>query len=182
MITQGRILVIAENGEFLHIDSLENGQMLRYTNSDGQNMDCRLPTDAREWRVVLQSAGPYVYAIGQRATLRAYNIDRPEETWNRFSERDGTFQTRDAIIGKNHLLVLDEPTAGAQEGRPSPLVRLNFYSRAVSKQGRESGLIEYSVPLSDASGIKAWQAVEGGLYYLGGDGKLHFLRGAKSGE
>jgi hypothetical protein len=58
---------------------------------------------------------------------------------------------------------------------------LNFYSRAVSKQGRESGLIEYSVPLSDASGIKAWQAVEGGLYYLGGDGKLHFLRGAKSG-
>jgi outer membrane protein assembly factor BamB len=181
MITQGRILVIAENGEFLHIDSLENGQMLRYTNSDGQNMDCRLPTDAREWRVVLQSAGPYVYAIGQRATLRAYNIDRPEETWNRFSERDGTFQTRDAIIGKNHLLVLDEPTAGAQEGRPSPLVRLNFYSRAVSKQGRESGLIEYSVPLSDASGIKAWQAVEGGLYYLGGDGKLHFLRGAKSG-
>jgi outer membrane protein assembly factor BamB/tetratricopeptide (TPR) repeat protein len=177
LVTQGRILVIAENGEFLHVDSLENGQMLRYTNSDGQELDMRLTTDAREWRVVMQSAGPHVYVIGQRATLVAYNIDRPEEQWKGFSARDGTWQTRDAIIGKKHLLVLDEPAVGV-EGKASGIMRLNFYSRVLMR-GRESGLNEYSVPLTDPSGIRGWQAVEGGLYYLSGDGKLHFLRGAK---
>jgi hypothetical protein len=179
VIAQGRILVVAENGEFLNIDSLETGQILRYNNADGQELEARLSTDAHDWRVALQTAGPYVYAIGQRATLVAYNMDRPDETWNRFSERDGSWQTRDAIIGKDHVLALDEPTANAQEGKSPTLVRINFYSRALSKQGRESGLNEFSVPLTDPNGIKGWQAVDGGMYYLTGDGKLHFLRGAK---
>lgn len=179
VIAQGRILVVAENGEYIHMDSLETGQLLRYTNAEGQELESRLSTDAHEWRVALQTAGPYVYAIGQRATLIAYNMDRPDETWNRFSERDGSWQTRDAIIGKNHVLALDEPTAGAQEGKAPTMMRMNFYSRALSKQGRESGLNEFSVPLTDPNGIKGWQAVDGGMYYLTGDGKLHFLRGAK---
>jgi hypothetical protein len=179
LIAQGRILVVAENGEFLHIDSLENGQMLRYTNSDGQDMDMRLATEARDWRVVLQSAGAYVYVVGQRATLVAYNIDRPEESWKGFSVRDGTWQTRDAIIGKNHVLVLDEGATGAQEGKPATIMRMSFFSRTPSKQGRESGLNEFSVMLNEPSGVKGWQAVDGGMYYLTGDNKLHFLRGAK---
>ena len=52
----------------------------------------------------------------------------------------------------------------------------------LSKQGRESGLNEFSVPLTDPSGIKGWQAVDGGMYYLTGDGKLHFLRRGEEGR
>jgi len=179
VIAQGRILVIAENGEFMHIHSLDTGRVITSTTPDGQEVDGRLPTEARDWRVRLQTAGPRVYVVGQRATLVAYNLDHFGETWDRFTERDGTWQTRDAIIGKNHVLVLDEPTPGAQPDRPATLLRMNFYSRMLSKQGRESGLNEFGVNLTDPTGIKQWQAVEGGLYYLTGDNKLHFLRGAK---
>jgi hypothetical protein len=180
LITQGKILVVAENGEFIHLHSLDTGRPITSTTPDGQEFDGRLATEARDWRVLLQSAGDHVYAIGQRATLVAYNIDHPGDTWDRFSERDGNWQTRDAIIGKNHVLVLDEPTE-RQADRASTLLRMNFFSRALSKQGRESGLNEFSVDLSDPTGVKQWQAVDGGLYYLTGDGKLHFLRGAGKG-
>ena len=178
LIEQGRILVVAENGEFIHLFSLDNGQRLKFAGPDGQQMEGRFPTEAKDWRVVLQAAGSRVYAIGQRATLVAYNLDRLGDSWNRFTERDA-WQTRDAIIGKNHVLVLDEPATNAQQDRSPTLVRMNFYSRALSKQGRESGLIEYVINLTDPAGIKQWQAVDGGLYYLTADNKLHFLRGAR---
>lgn len=43
----------------------------------------------------------------------------------------------------------------------------------------ESGSQCYRIDLQEPSKIKDWAAVEGGVYYLSGDGKLHWLKGAR---
>ena len=41
----------------------------------------------------------------------------------------------------------------------------------------ESGIWAYRREVRDPHGIVAWQPVEGGLYYLAGDHRLHLLKG-----
>ena len=44
----------------------------------------------------------------------------------------------------------------------------------------QSGRLDFKVDLTDSAGITgAWQAVDGGFYFLTGDQKLHILRGAR---
>jgi hypothetical protein len=33
--------------------------------------------------------------------------------------------------------------------------------------------------IAEPAGITQWQAVDGGVYYVSGDHKLHFLRGSR---
>jgi hypothetical protein len=56
---------------------------------------------------------------------------------------------------------------------------LRAYSRATLDNGHESGRIDYLDRISSPAGIQSWQSVDGGLYYLTGDQKLYFLKGAR---
>ncbi|HYE19349.1 MAG TPA: PQQ-binding-like beta-propeller repeat protein, partial [Tepidisphaeraceae bacterium] len=69
---------------------------------------------------------------------------------------------------------------GGNVGVPSTQFRINAYSRAIIKKGTESGRLDHSAPIRDDAGITDWEPVEGGLYYLGGDKKLHFLKGGRA--
>ena len=72
------------------------------------------------------------------------------------------------------------PGAGAGKlGVTSTTFRVNAYSRVITKKGTESGRLEHSLSLRDDAGITDWEAVEGGLYYLGADKRLHFLKGGR---
>ena len=94
---------------------------------------------------------------------------------------------RDLIITRGHAIVLAEPGAGPRQRRqpviavPANLPQyLQFvaFSRAPDQSGKESGLMEYKLPINLNSPILRWQPVDGGFYYLSGDQKLHFMRGA----
>jgi hypothetical protein len=59
-------------------------------------------------------------------------------------------------------------------------VRLFCYSRGLDPESKvESGVLGHQLPLKDDSGIVDVQGVEGGVYYLTGDKKLHFMKGAR---
>jgi outer membrane protein assembly factor BamB len=61
------------------------------------------------------------------------------------------------------------------------IVRLPCYSRAAAEEtGRESGRMNHHPHLRDDAGITEFQGVDGGIYYLTGDKKLHFLQGARA--
>ena len=55
----------------------------------------------------------------------------------------------------------------------SSLARLHFYGI------KEGGLVNHFHFLRNQAGISEVQGVEGGFYYLSGDKKLHFLKGAR---
>ena len=85
-------------------------------------------------------------------------------------------------------VLVDEMTGAARRNRlgaapappvPNSRLRLRAFSRALTSAGAETGQFSHYVELGEPSGISTWQAVDGGLYYLAGDKKLHFLRGAR---
>ena len=57
-------------------------------------------------------------------------------------------------------------------------LRILAHSRAQIDGGKETGRLEFDQTVTDPAGITAWQAVDGGLYYLNGEKKLRMLRGA----
>jgi hypothetical protein len=89
---------------------------------------------------------------------------------------------------KTELLVVGEPAArrpaDVNLGGPVKQVRLYDRRQVADEAGKgqtvESGKSDYIQDLNDPSGIKAWQAVDGGFYYLTGDQALHYLAGSKS--
>ena len=48
---------------------------------------------------------------------------------------------------------------------------------AYSRKPERQGFVEVYFDFAEPDGIMACQAVEGGIYYLAGDQKLHFLAG-----
>ncbi len=44
------------------------------------------------------------------------------------------------------------------------------------KQPDESGRFDYALEIKDPAKIRSWQAVDGGVYYVSGDDKLHWLK------
>ncbi len=182
LIADGRVLALSDNGQFVRMISLETLRTLRYFSPEaGREVDGMLKTATNQWNVSMRLVGAHLYLVSP-TKLMAYNLDHLEQSWPGSIDISTSPNVREAFIGKDFLVLLDEPgaAAGGILGG-GPLNRLHAFSRAKLKDNadRESGLLVYSHNVSDKSGIVQWQAVEGGFYYLSGDQKLHFLRGAR---
>ena len=92
------------------------------------------------------------------------------------------------VVTQGYVVVVSEPVGAAAAaararraaGAPTTSIQLQPISRAPvgDDPGRESALLEQPQTITDPATILAWQPVNGGFYYLTGDQKLHFLKGA----
>jgi outer membrane protein assembly factor BamB len=179
-IVGDRVITVADAGTSVRGFSLRTGKPLRFNQSD---MVLRIGGQPGTHRVSLRVAGGKVYVATPQG-VRGYDVDSGA-TWGPIVELRTTMNVKDLIVTQTHVLALAEP-AGArarrQPNQPTPFVQLQTYSRApVGPSGNESGKFDHKFDVNDNATILSWQAVEGGFYYLSGDQKLHFLRGARKG-
>lgn len=199
LIRGDRILAIENGGLYVTAHSLETGLPLQHEDLNGHQTITRLSivgatgpsaqaANGADVNVTLATAGPYVYAVGPRSLI-SYNLDRPaHDHWYQEPLLNVNPNFQSAVPTKTELLVVGEPAArrptDVNLGAPVKQVRLYNRKQVPDESGHgptvECGLSDYIVDLSDPSGIKACQAVEGGFYYLAGDQTLHYLAGSKS--
>jgi hypothetical protein len=178
LITEGRIVILSDSGRFLRIYPLDKPPQ----SENGETADTGhgLQTRASDWQVSLAAAGSRLYAIGQRSII-GYNLNDFANNW---SDTDYSDMTRFGyVIGKDYLLVigqlLGETNRRAGPHQAAKAFKILAYSRMVLPNGHESGVAAYGFPLSVPTGISGYQGADGGLFYLSGDHKLYFLKGAR---
>jgi outer membrane protein assembly factor BamB len=190
-ISDGRVLAVSDNGQFVRAYSLETGKPLQPVAGKGNrpDVDGGLQTQSSDWRVQLLTVGPRAYVWSPKAVI-SYNLDNPADTWSWAPRQSSNWSHRDALAAKDYLVMIDEPAninpnargrflQARAAGAPNPpRIKFTAFSRSVTDSGRESGVLAHELDLSDNSGISAWQIVDGGFYYLTADRKLHFLKGA----
>ncbi len=172
-----RIIVVGDNGASVRMHSLQTGELLKFNQSDAV---LHLESAAGSGRIMLRSAGPRLYVATQRE-MRGYDLDRGT-SWSIPIAVQTAARVRDLLVARGHVVALTENAGGGvkrQADQPTPMIKLNAFSRATDAKGDESGVFEHSVPIQDASGILKWQLVDGGMYYLSGDQRLHLLRGSR---
>ena len=184
LITEGRVLAVADGGQFVRVLSAETGEPIVQT-SNGQEMPQTLSTGVSNWRVQVRVVGPRVYAISQK-TVMGFSLDRPEDNWVGQIDSLVPPSILEAFIGRRHVVLLDLATA--QPGAPpedASRFRLLAYGRYPRKEGHtgESGKLDQTPYVTDQAGIDTsdWQAVDGGFYYRSTDREAHYLKGGDTG-
>jgi outer membrane protein assembly factor BamB len=192
LISEGRILVVTANGSRVAVHSLETGKLLDFRPEKGGPAAEALlstqgdgPKAVGDWSVALHLVGSKLFICSRRSGPLCYDLDKGTTLWVGGIERatEPSIQYQEPFIGQDFFVLINRPLPKANiNGNPSPnIIQPHCYSRAVRdpKTGRESGLLCYNPPFRDDSGILDVQGVEGGFYYLTGDKKLHFARGAR---
>ena len=121
-------------------------------------------------------------------TILSYNLDRPAETWKGMVDPATPTNIRDAFIGQDFLVLLDKPPSNAaglpprpeEANQPAKTWRLHAYGRypVSAENPGESGRLDYVREVTDPAGItNAWQAADGGFYFLTAAGRLQMLAG-----
>lgn len=195
LISEGRILVVNNGGRFVSVHSLENGSLLVYKQPNGLRPEARLQstkgenaTSVTDWGVGMQVVGSRLFISSRQNGPVCYNLDDFGLLWG--GSLGGTtapnVQFQEPFVGQDYFVVFDRPAASAKPGANAGnnLIRLLFYSRASvdGQSGKESGRLDYVPSIRDEAGITQVEGVEGGFYYLTGDKKLHFLKGAREAE
>jgi outer membrane protein assembly factor BamB/tetratricopeptide (TPR) repeat protein len=198
VIADGRILALSDNGseKYINLYSLETGQpiTLRYRNPQGgnQEIDRRL-TAGKSWNVTLRLVGPHLYVITPGQAF-GYNLDKPEQTpWALPADSLPLVNVQEVAPGQRYLAVIEEETNhparapaggnGAQpaaNNAPAPGYTVYLFRRTSisATNPAESGVLDYQLHIADPAGIlPTWQAVDGGLYFVTADNKLHMLKG-----
>jgi outer membrane protein assembly factor BamB/tetratricopeptide (TPR) repeat protein len=165
---------ISPSGAMVWMYDLHTGAPIRF-NSNDYLVNVRDPSLLGEGRFMIRAAGSIVYVVTP-TKVRGFNLDRGQEV-----PADMGAQTartlRDVVVAKSHVLVMSE-LSGARPralGDPAAPVHVATVSRA-EVNGRESGLFDYETDIKDR-GVLGLQVVDGGIYYLGSDNRLHFLQG-----
>jgi outer membrane protein assembly factor BamB/tetratricopeptide (TPR) repeat protein len=199
VISEGRILAVSDQGQFVRVHSLETGRLVYYRDNDsGKEVPARLQTECKnDYSVSLRAIGSRFYVFGA-AKVKYYNLDNPADQWTG-EDSSTTLNFREAMVGQDHIVLVDQPMAwdkvlaNARPAPPAPAglkgaappargqastLRLFAFSRARVSGGRESGLLDGVLSLNNTSGPAAVQPVAGGFYFLGSDHVLHYLHGA----
>lgn len=131
------------------------------------------------------SAGTSVYVTSDRG-LSAYDLAVPGRHWSRLNapmmrEFDPALNLGLAI-GRDDLLLFDQPLPTQRRQIDQPTVRVTAFSRDRLKDGRESGQQRHEVELkAGAFGLEGqvsgFAPGEGGIAVLSSAGRLVFLRG-----
>jgi outer membrane protein assembly factor BamB len=190
LISEGRILVVAQSGRYVCIHSLETGKLLDFPQPDGRRAEARLATaqgdaskSVADWGVALHLVGSRLYVCSRQNGPVCYNLDKAGVLWDGHVDINTvpTIEFREPFIGQDYFAILDHPAARVGANPNPNTARLHCFSRAkVDKNAdRESGRLDHIASITDPAGISEFQGVDGGLYYQTGDRKLHFLKGAR---
>jgi hypothetical protein len=183
-VTDGRIFALSDNGTTVRVFALETGKPLR-----GEQAELFFATGARQsaGQVIVRPLGRKLYIASPRE-VKGYDLLKPSYNTNTTLTTTTSLRPRDLIVTVSHVVVVAEPVGVAAAavrarrpaGAPTTSIQLQPISRAPvgDDAARESALLEQPHTITDAATILAWQPVNGGFYYLTGDQKLHFLRGA----
>ena len=202
LVRDGRIIAVSDGGAFVRVYALSDGHPLGHGNDDG--LPWNTSVTPATWNVHLRLAGNRLYITGpQELTNYGLGAD-PTDYWPKpIQNTDGPHQTsvviQDIVITpENTLLVLVPPQnlgngnqgvlqlnglAGINAAPPVPeakptTVRIRPFSRQIVPSGHESGICtNFDRVITDPAGIADLQIVDGGIYYLTGDHRVHFLRG-----
>lgn len=131
------------------------------------------------------SSGTSVYVTSDRG-LSAYDLAVPGRHWSRLNapmmrEFDPAMNLGLAI-GRDDLLLFDQPLPTQRRQIDQPTVRVTAFSRDRLKDGRESGQQRHEVELKAGAfglegAVSGFAAGEGGVAVLSSAGRLVFLRG-----
>lgn len=194
LISEGRILVVNNNGKYVSAHSLENGMLLDHKQPNGLRAEARLSTisggddgsvPVGDWGVGLHVLGSKLYVCTRQNGPVCYNLDNLGVLWGGtiYKQTTPSVQFQEPFIGQDYLALVDRATATAKPGANAgnTLIRFNLYNRSKldGNLDRESGRLDYFPVIRDEAGITDVQGVDGGFYYLTGDKKLHFLRGGR---
>ncbi|MGH7214227.1 MAG: PQQ-binding-like beta-propeller repeat protein, partial [Tepidisphaeraceae bacterium] len=162
VVSEGRILALADNGQFIRMHALEDAKPLRIRSPESKSeVDAVLPTGARNWSVSLRIVGPRLYVVGQQS-LMAYNLDVPEDRWQKPVFDNASATTKEAFIGRDYVVLLDEVSGKKVLGDLAVVTyRLNAFSRQIiAGRGegdvqvqRESGMYTYDPEIADPAGL-----------------------------
>ena len=189
LLIRGRqILALEQNGRFVSIHSLEDGKIARHK-SGKEEVPSLLSSAASqamnaqggEVNIWMRLAGHYLYVIGNRNVV-AYHLDHPgDASWTADQAPSVTPGPRVAIPSRDYLIVVGERPPKLAVENATRFYQLRFYSRVPFKGSAddEGGYWAHTFDVGELAGVTAWQAVDGGVYYLSGDHKLHFLRGSR---
>lgn len=204
VIAEGRILALTDSSgdgarpgeKFVRLYSLETGEPITLSFNQGQQVDKALSVGSKSPDVSLRVIGPRLYLFAPDAAV-CYNLDKPDDQYQMFDQESEKVNVQASFIGKDYVVLLSpatapppaaapDPNAAAGAAAPAPQVAVsptwNLYAfrRQIIASGKESGVMDYNVPITDAAGITSdWQPMDGGLAYLSADHKLHMLLGAK---
>jgi outer membrane protein assembly factor BamB len=189
LISEGRVLVLSDNGSFVRVYTLADGKPY----IGGPSSEGLLNTEVTDspWNVHLRIVGSRLYMFGPNK-VKHYDLDKDHDFYTLQVETSSdtahtTVGIRDLILTKEDLLLLLEP-ASVQHRDPdspySPALFFRAYSREIVPSiGRESGSLKnFDRMVNEVSGIQQVQVVDGGIYYASGDHQLHFLKGKAGGD
>jgi outer membrane protein assembly factor BamB len=175
LLIQGqRIIAISDNGTLVRVHSLTDGKPIRANPADaGSRQLDALQTGSTDPNVRMRIAGSHLYVFSPRSIF-AYDLDHLDDpdkaSWSQPFDAGGSTRIRDAFIGQDYLILINDPGAGK--------TILQCFLRTQIK-GFESGLWVHNKALTSPTGIPTVLPVDSGLYYLTGDNTLHFLKGAR---
>jgi outer membrane protein assembly factor BamB len=193
VVAEGRILAVADQGQFIRVVSLENGREVSKPLATGDSQN--------NWNVWMRVVGPRVYVFNSR-TLTSYNLDRLDQSWSPFMDSQQSVSVMDAFIGRRHIVLVAQVSDNQEtqplaiqrnqpgfvingpaddDSKPVPSLRLLAYGRYPSAPGGyyETGRLDQDPDIKNDAGIDPrWQAVEGGFYFRSADDKAHYLKGS----
>jgi hypothetical protein len=190
LISEGRILVVNNNGRYVSVHSLDTGVLQDYKQPNGLRAEARLSTTSADgstpvsdWSVGLHLLGSKLYVCTRRNGPVCYNLDNLGMIWGGYLDTRTTpnVQFQEPYIGQDYMVIVDRPAPKRGANPENSIARLDCYTRAPVEGtlDRESGRIGHNPTIRDEAGITDFQGVDGGFYYLTGDKKLHFLKGAR---
>lgn len=177
VISGQRVLAVCEQGRLIDQRNLRTGQR------EGPSRD-GLPTgapgnSAADFTVRLRLAGPRMYAIGARS-YQAFHLEH--ETGASTVHDSLITNLQDEALLTQDFVVLPGVVTTEQKKEESDRYVLMAISRELIPEGKsgkqkESVLKVHRYEMTEPAGIKSFLAVKGGIYFLGNDERLQFLKG-----
>ncbi len=173
LIHGGRILAAYDGGKFIRVCDLVQPSAAQADEGD----PLASGTDSSDFAMRL--AGPQLFITHSKSFARYNLLDPADHGAPDPYDIDYVPHIREMFLGTDHVILLNNPVDRGMAG--SPFVQLLAYRRAPSSAGstKESGVLDYVQTINDLAGIISWQPVNGGMYYLSGDSKLHLLQSAR---
>ncbi|HVT88167.1 MAG TPA: PQQ-binding-like beta-propeller repeat protein [Tepidisphaeraceae bacterium] len=176
-IVGDRIILVGTVGNriTLSVLSLRDGKMLRAGPNDAT---LTLDNSAMQARFAVRCVGSTLYMVTQRE-VRRFDLDSGVKSQPGTMPMDTALGVRDVYVTKNYLVTLTDLAGAGSRANQGTKLRMQAFSRALDSKGVESGRLDFDEPISSGNAqTTAWQVVDGGIYFLTKDEKLHFLHGA----
>jgi len=174
LIDGHRILAIADSGLALRAFSLDDGQPVALPDGTTRINLANVPN---RWDVHILAGGDSVYYTWSTNKVQRFDFGpSPAATqpasWQWPFDPFARSSVDDVVLTARHLMIFYEP--GYRRNRPQARMQL-----CVDCVNPTTIYIElHKRNILDETGIADFRLVDGGLYYLSGNGRLHFLPGA----